>query len=362
MKATARSLHTLLAVGLSLGCPAEKAKEAPPPKPAPPVAAEPPPAPSPPEPIADPACMAAWNLEGEAKTVTAGSRTFERKGTRLSETSSDEDELTVLGVLANVKEDTAENLRNIDQFLAFWKASNVEAILVAGDIGEKAPQIQRVLEKLAATKLPVFTIIGNLESRAEYGTALAAVAAAHPNVVDMTQVRLALLDDVAIVSVPGYHNKVYIHAEDGCEFGPGDLDATKPIIAAAGGKTVVLLSHSPPQQDGPEAIDRTLEQANVGDPALRKLIDETGVRFGVFPNIHEAGGRATDLDGKKLVSPDQWADSLLLNSGAADSVAWKMNDGTESVGMAAVLKIKGREASFQIHRAVAGGTKPGKKK
>lgn len=361
MKATHLSLHTLLAASLSLGCPAEPAKEAPPPPPPPKAAAEPAP-PPPPAPIADPACMAAWNADGEPSTFTAGAKAFERKGTRLTETSADEDELSVLGVLANVKEDTAENLRNLDQFLEFWKANGVEAILVAGDIGEKAAQIQRVLEKLASAKLPVLTIVGNLESRAEYANALAAVSAAHPHVIDMTQTRLALLDDVAVVSVPGYHNKVYIHAEDGCEFGPGDLEATKPIIAAAGGKTVVLLAHSPPLQEGPDAIDRTLEQANVGDPALRKLIDETGVRFGVFPNIHEAGGRATDLDGKKLVPPEQWADSLFLNSGAADSVAWKMNDGTESTGMAAVLTIKGREASFKIKRAAAASGKPTKKK
>lgn len=365
MKAPHLSLPALLSASVLLGCPAEKAKETPP---APPVAqpSEPakvdPPVPAVPAPIADPTCMARWSADGEAKTVSVGTRSFERRGTQLSETTSDEDDSAVFGVLANVKEDTAENLKNLDQFLAFWKSHEADAIIVAGDIGEKAAQIQRVLEKLASAQLPVFTIIGNLESRAEYGTALAAVATAHPHVIDMTQTRLALLDDVALVSVPGYHNKVYIHAEDGCEYGPGDLEASKPIVQAAGAKTVVLISHSPPQQDGPEALDRTLEQANVGDPALRRFIDDTGVRFGVFPNIHEAGGRATDLEGKKLVSPNQMADALFLNTGAADSVAWKMNDGTESIGMAALLHVKGRQASFDIKRIESAPKKPGKKK
>lgn len=359
MKATQiPALSLLLTALVGYGCPAEP----PPPPPPPPPPAKAPEPPPPPAPIADPSCMAKWSTDGEPQTVSAGDRTFEKKGAQLTETSSDEDDTAVFGVLANIKEDTAENLSNLDQFLEFFKAKKVDAIVVAGDLGEKSAQIEKVLSKVAGSKLPVFTIIGNLESRAEYATALAAVSARHPQVIDMNQTRLASLDDVAVVSVPGYHNKVYIHAEDGCEYGPGDLEATKAIIKAAGSKTVVLLSHSPPLQEGADALDRTLEQANVGDPALQRLIDDTGVRFGIAPNIHEAGGRATDLAGSKLVPPAEFVDTLFLNPGAADAVAWKMNDGTESIGMAAVLTVKGRQASFEIKRIEAAAPKAAKKK
>ena len=128
------------------------------------------------------------------------------------------------------------------------------------------------------------------------------------------------------------------------------MKETKKIIAAAGDKSVVVLSHGPPKQEGVEALDRTLEQANVGDPALAKLLADAGVKFGVFSNIQEAGGRATNLAGSEILSADEPHDALFLNPGAADSVSWKMNDGSRSVGMAAVLTLDDGKGMFTIHR------------
>lgn len=302
----------------------------------------------------DPVCITPFTAEGAKTALTIGARTFERTGAKLTETSADPDDQTIFGVVANSKEDTPENLANLQKALAFFKENQAEAILVVGDVGETEAQITNVLTPIAETGLPVLVIIGNREPKGAFNNAVAAVASKFPGVINLGQVRLVSMDDVALVSLPGYHDKAYLHAQDGCQYLPADVDATKAAITAAGAKPVVLVSHGPPKQDGSESLDRTLEQANVGDPALAALLRDTGVKFGVFANIQEAGGRATDLSGTKLVGPDKPSPELFLNPGAIDAVSWKMNDQTRSIGMAAVLTVKGKEASFKTFRIPGG--------
>jgi Icc-related predicted phosphoesterase len=344
-----RKIALLVPLLVGLGC--QKTAEAPPAK-------ETPKAPPPAAPVApkstDAACITAYGVDGEKSTVTVGPRTFERTGAKLTETSADPDDQATFGVLANIKEDTPENLANIQKALAFFKESQADAILVVGDVGESESQIANALTPIAETGLPVFVIIGNREKKGDFNTAVASVAAKFPGVINLGQVRLVSLDDVALVSLPGYHDKAYLHAEDGCQYLPADVDATKAVIQAAAPKTVVMVSHGPPKQEGSESLDRTLEQANVGDAALAALLRDSGVKFGVFANIQEAGGRATDLTGTKLVSPDKASPELFLNPGAIDAVSWKMNDQTRSIGMAAVLSIKGKEGTFKTFRIPGG--------
>ena len=298
----------------------------------------------------DPECIGAFSAKGDAKTMTVGGQTFELKGAHLKQTSNDADSKTTLGVMANIKEDTPENLANIKAILGFFETESVEAIVIAGDLGESEGQIMNVLKPIAETGLPVFITIGNREKSADFNKAAKAVAKDHPGVVNLNFVRLVSLDDVSLVSVPGYYNKSYIHAQGGCHYQSSDLAIAKEAAMAGGKKPVVLVSHGGPKQDGPDAIDRTLEQANVGNPALAKMMANAGIKFGIFANIHEAGGKATDPSGKKLISQNQAVDAMFLNPGATDAVSWPMNDETRSVGMAAVMTIDGGKASYKIHR------------
>lgn len=345
-------LGALLVVPLAAGCPAKKDKPAEAKKTAPVKKAEkkPEPAPKKAAQTADPDCIAPWKADGEASKVEVGARAFARTGTKLAETSTDEDSKAVLGVIANVKEDTPDNLKNIAAALAFFKDKGADAIVVVGDLGETQSQIENGLKPIAASGLPVFTVIGNREKKSDYKAAVASVGGTHSNVFDLNQIRLAAMDDVALVSVPGYYDKAYIHAEEGCQYFAGDLEGTKPALAAAGGKPTIVVSHGPPKQEGNEALDRTLEQANVGDPGLAKFLADNGVKFGFFSNIQEAGGRATDLSGKTLIKPSTPSDSLFVNPGAIDSVSWEMNDGSRSVGMATVVTIDGGKASFEVFK------------
>jgi Icc-related predicted phosphoesterase len=296
----------------------------------------------------DPECAAAWNPTGTPKTYESGGRKFEVTGTKLTESTSDADTKAVIGVIANIKEDTPENLANLGQFLAAFKQASVEAIVVVGDLAETKDQIVNVVKPLADSGVPVLAVIGNHEPKSDFNQALASFA--DKPVINLNAVRLAVFDDVAFVSVPGYYDKVFIHSTEGCNYLPEDLEATKPIVQAAGDKTVVLVSHGGPRQEGADALDRTAEQANVGDPALTKFLRDTGVKFGLFPNIHETGGRATDLTGTKLLPAKTPADELYVNPGSADSTSWPMNDGTRSVGMAAIFTVDGKKASFESIR------------
>ncbi len=304
----------------------------------------------------DPSCIGAWSVGGDIAKISIAGKTFDHQGAQLTETSNDPDDQTVIGVIANIKEDTPENLKNITSILNFFKAEKVDAIVVDGDLGETEAQIKAVLTPIAALDLPVFAIVGNLEKKADFNNAVKAVAATRSNLVNLSFVRLVQLDDVVLVSMPGYYDKSYLHAgEEGCNYKTADVEATKAIITAAGNtKPVVLISHGPPRQEGVDGIDRMSPgETNVGDPDLAKLIRDSGVKFGIFSNIQEAGGRGTNVAGSSLVGEGKLADELLLNPGPADAVAWKMNDRTESVGMAATMTIKGKQASFKIHRVAA---------
>lgn len=299
---------------------------------------------------ADPACMAAWNPGGAPVTSEAGDFKMTTTGTKLEAKTAAPDGKLVLGVVADIKENTAQNVSNLKSILGFFSNESAEAIVVVGDLGETQPQIEEVLDVLAGAGVPVFAVIGNREGKTAFNAALAAAAARNPGIVNMNNIRLATLDDVALISMPGYYNKVYIHSKDGCDYGPADVAETAKIAATAAGKTTFIVSHGPPRQSGTEAIDRTLEQANVGDPDLAKMIASSGIKFGLFANIHESGGRATDLAGTSLVKEGTLNDSFYLNPGPADAVRWQMNDGTESVGMAAIVSIEGKQAQFKIHR------------
>lgn len=302
-------------------------------------------------PSSDPGCIGpfARGPGGPQPPREIDGRSYRLDGAELRELSTDPDDQAVLGVVADIKEDTPENLRNLRAIVDFFRAERAEAIVVDGDLGETEGQIAHVLEPLAASGLPVLAIIGNRDPRDAFNAAIAAVAATYPNLFNFDQIRLASLDDVALISMPGYFNRDYL-VDGGCHYSPADVDALAPIVDAVGNRAVVLVSHGPPKQDGPEALDRTLEQANVGDPSLTRFIGERDIHFGIFANIHEAGGRATDRAGLNLVPPCKLVPELYLNAGPADAVRWTMNDRTESVGMAAVLTVKGRMAAFKPFR------------
>jgi Icc-related predicted phosphoesterase len=253
------------------------------------------------------------------------------------------------GQITDVKEDTPENLGNVKRLIEWLRTEKADALVVTGDLGESQPSIENVMKALAEFPGPVLVLIGNREGLTDFNAAFDAVSAEHPNLVNLNRVRVFNADDASLISLPGYFNPAYIHSQDGCRYTPEDVAALETLMAAAT-STQVLASHGPPRQDGSTGIDRIHEGVNVGDPVLAKFLADKHLHFGLFGNIHEAGGKATDLSGKEEIRADTFVNDLYLNPGPADAVRWPLLDGTESIGMAGLLRVKGKQAMFKVHR------------
>ncbi|MBI5543882.1 MAG: metallophosphoesterase [Deltaproteobacteria bacterium] len=299
----------------------------------------------------DPSCVGPIDLSVPKKVTIAG-KAAELNGYKLSfQLPEKKDQPTVFGVIGALNEDSGENLVNLKKYVEFFKAEKADAVIVNGDSGESLESIVRSLTLVAETGLPVFAVIGNRESGGHFNDALAALTKTFPNVVNLGRVRHVEFGSVDLISLPGYHDKRYLNPS-GCQYFKQDVEALKKIAKEAK-NPIVLVSHGPPHGNGAMALDAATEAGNVGDSNLNALIAEASIPFGVFSNIKEAGGRATDLEGLNVLKQDTLADRLFLNPGPADSVAWAMNDGTQSMGMAATLTVQGKQAKYRIFRAKA---------
>lgn len=352
MSATARIMRYVfpaLLVG-ALACPAKDPGATPAKKPAePPKSAPATPASAAAGDSNEQSCVGPFRTEGAEKIIDIASKGYALKGDVLTAKASDADDVYTVAQLSDIKEDTPENLENIKKLLTWFESEKSDALVVTGDLGESQPAIEKVMRAVAAFKGPAFVMIGNREGYTDFEKAYDAVKGELPNLFNMNHLRVFNADDASLVSLPGYFNPAYIHSQDGCRYTLADVRNLDNVLKAAT-STVVLASHGPPRQDSNTGIDRIHEGVNVGDPALAKFLAEKRVHFGMFGNIHEAGGKATNLAGDEEIRPDTFVPDLYLNPGPADSVRWPMLDGTESVGMAGVLQLKGRQAMYKVHR------------
>ncbi len=334
-----------------LGCPDKKPVD--PPKPVEPKVEAPKPKPPPAEnePVALKECAAPLE-PAPATDVKIGDRAAKLAGYKLTFGDKDADAVT-LGVLGPVNEDLGENMVAMKKYAKFFTDEKADAILVTGDVGEKASSITRVLNVLAETKLPVLVLIGNRECRAEFTDGVAASKKDHTNVVNLNEVRAIEFPEVTLVSLPGYHAPDYIQCATGCRYFKSTLDEV--VRVAKDSKVpVMVVSHGPPRGASNQALDFASAGGNVGDEGINKAIAEASIAFGVFSNIKEAGGRgAADPAGATLVKEGTASKTLFYAAGPADTFGWELNDGTKSVGMAGVIAIKDGQASYKNYRMKA---------
>jgi hypothetical protein len=111
---------------------------------------------------------------------------------------------------------------------------------------------------------------------------------------------------------------------------------------------VVLVAAVPPRGADAGGLDFSDGQ-NLGDPRLLPLLTPQRAPFGLFAQVWESGGRAVGPNGRPL-PPATAAPQLWLNPGAADRTPWPMSDGSESHGLAALLTVRGRQASYELVR------------
>ena len=285
--------------------------------------------------------------EGTPKVVSMSNGDWVVTGSTMTWQRGETDKVLRIGVVSDIKEVTAGNAANAARFLAEFRANKVDLIILAGDIAEEVGAIEKVVRWFLPAEVPVGVVIGNREGVGTYQEAMRRLAGV-PHVVDLTRIRRIATPNADIISLPGYYDSRYLHAKDGCKYSPEDVINLEQLVKACD-SPVVLVSHGGPRQTGKDAIDRTSEGANVGDPAITEAIKRLKIPFGIFGNVHEAGGRGTDLSGKLLGAGEPHG-ALYLNPGPLDSVHWMMNDQRESTGMAAILSIEGDQATYRILR------------
>lgn len=302
------------------------------------------------EPRAEKECAAPAD-PGATTEIKVGSRTAKLSGAHLTFTEKDADAL-VLGVVGPVNEDSGSNLLALRRYVKFFQAEKADAIVVTGDTGDTAAGITRVLNELGASKLPVFVVVGNGECRAEFTDGVAGAQKENPSIINLNQVRVVEFPELTLVSLPGYHDPAYIKCATGCQYFKSTVEE---VVREAKASTapVLLVSHGPPHGSSPQSLDAAGPAGNVGDVAINKAIAATEgkIAFGLFSNIKEAGGRAAkNPEASDLLKEGEASKSLFLNPGPADTMGWEMNDGTKSLGMAAVFTLKDGQASWKSYR------------
>ncbi|MFZ5444293.1 MAG: metallophosphoesterase family protein [Myxococcota bacterium] len=260
----------------------------------------------------------------------------------------------VLGVLAGIKDLEPETKALLDTFLAAFEKADVDAIVIGGDTSSEPDVLDQVLEYLTkATNRPLLVVAGNMERGAALNYAILKQRKAGAlHLINLDVVRRYDGEGVDVLGLGGYHDKAYLHLAGGCIYKDKDVDALERAAAAAD-DPVVLLTHGPIRQKGQQAIDYVPGADNVGDARLTALAQKAKISFGISGHILEAAGRATDLAGKP-VPQKKPSPQLFLNQGSANPLPWKLNDGTTSYGLAALMTIDGKTASYEILR----GPKP----
>ena len=258
------------------------------------------------------------------------------------------------GLLAGIKDLEPEAKAMLDTFLAAFEKADVDAIVIGGDSSSEPEGLDQILEYFSkATTRPVLIVAGNMERGAALNYAvLKQRKAGALHLLNLDTIRRYDGDGVDVIGLGGYHDKAYLHLAGGCIYKDKDLDALERAAAAAD-DPVVLLTHGPPRQKGQKALDYVPGADNVGDPRLTALITKAKISFGIHGHILEAAGRATDLAGNVLAQRKPHP-SLFVNQGSANPLPWKLNDGTTSWGLAALVSFTGKTASYEVLR----GPKP----
>ena len=290
----------------------------------------------------------------------------------------DEDNMAKYGVFSDIHGET----KRLKVFAKTMQERGVEGFLVLGDTPEndvlrsggrqqeKRNDIEEMIEAftlLGKTDLPVFVLPGNHERKPTYETAIKEVTAKYHNIIDLAQYRSVDGDDVDFISLPGYQIKemvskdVYSGKENKRKFIPDDGYSADAETITATGKlgrnlddAVILLTHGPPKTTSSSADTTHIspflgpgtlyDGSDVGDEATRKMMLDNNLHFALSGHIHEAGGLAATLDGKR-VPVGQWAESFILNVGSLED--WKLLDGSVSRGMTAIVTVDGKKAKYE---------------
>lgn len=256
-----------------------------------------------------------------------------------------------LGVLAGLKDAEDENLQQIKSLSEALHEKGAEALLAAGDLGDTVEAQVALLGAMASTGLPVLALPGNREVRADLDGAIDELKRRGLTIIDLSRTRIVDLGDLLLVSLPGTFERRFARVEGACIYVQADVDALASFLdkRPTAGPKVMLVAAVPPHGAGTWALDVS-EGQNVGDLRLNDLLTPARAAYGVFGQVWESGGRAV---GATLASAGQGlSEQLYVNPGAADRTPWPMADGTTAKGLAGLVTILARAASYEIVRPI----------
>jgi len=254
-----------------------------------------------------------------------------------------------------LKDASDDNLTHLKNLVAELRRRGAEVLIADGDLGDNSESQEELLGALASVgpPLPILVIAGNREVRTDLDAAEGALRKKGAQLIDLSHTRAVDLGDALIVGLPGVFDRRLLRADGACLYAQSDLDALAAFLdkLPATAPPALLVAAVPPHGENAQALDATDGQ-NVGEMRFIPLLTQARARFGVFGQVWEAGGRAVDGQGAAVPS-GQPSNQLYVNPGAADRTPWPMNDGSTSRGLAALVTIRGRQASYESIREPA---------
>lgn len=294
-------------------------------------------------------CQAPLDLRVQPETRKIGESTFVLQGSRVTLLKPTKQQI-VVGVLSAIKEVEPETQENIARAAKIFAGQGVDIIVANGDVALNQFDLEEAMQMLGQTGLPVFVQIGNSEGRGGFNRAFVAAEKKYPNLFNLNWVRQVDLGSIHLLSLPGYYDRAFMPQSSGCRYSKGDLFELAELADKLHkeSKTAVLVSHGPPKSKGKHGIDLAFEAGNVGDPQMQSLLLDHQIRYGIFGHILEAGGRGNcDLRLGKRAQPKRKYPTLYVNAGSASATPWGMLNGKSSSGMALIVRIDSKQASYQ---------------
>lgn len=278
---------------------------------------------------------------------------YRLRGSRLEQLDRDKNKVLRIGVISAMKDDREETLKAIGTLIKKLKKLKMDVLVVNGDIAEANVNIdEKLFPALADSGVLTIVHVGNTETCGYFNQAATKIFEKRRNLINGNWVRQIALDDGAIYTLPGYHDRRFVHTGGAATYDKDDLYDLRRMIRAGPGPKV-LVAHGPPKMSGKRGIDRATGAGHVGDPAITDLIEGAEVKVGIFGHILEAGGLASDLKGKRRRKPKKWTKSLYVNAGSASPDPWGLLDGKTSYGMGMLVTVKGNKAKYQVLRLPA---------
>lgn len=273
---------------------------------------------------------------------------FKLLGHRLVALDKDPDAVLRIGVISATKDDREETLKAIKTMLGKFKKLGMDVLVVNGDLATVDLEMEdKLLPALADSGVLTVVHVGNTESCGVFNDAATKTFKKYPNFINGNWVRQIELDDGVLYTLPGYFDRRFSHTGGAAKYKERDLVELRRMIKAGPGPKV-LVSHGPPMMKGRRGIDIASGAGHVGDAQMTEMITKAKVQFGIFGHILEAGGRGSDLVGKRARKQKRWHKSLYVNAGTINPDPWVMLNGKTSYGMGMHVEIKGKRARYRV--------------